>query len=971
MSAGAVQLAAIGQQDAYLTGMPAVSYFSAVYRRHTPFSLQAFNIPFQGQQIQWGAQSVCRIPYKGDLVRGATLAVTLPALAPTSTDFSWPISINLQRPIPFLFINGNLSAALQVNIGVLDTYAISTALGPTGWLSTSALNPYVSYSTTTSKFTFNCSNVTVNVADATTIGVFWGLDPHNFTSQPTSNTLQWDVSPGSAHGSSADFTWAQSGWVPTSVATSQNLTDSLVTNVASSVLLTSVTPTLPGYYAQFVNLSLWPTPFGNTPIISYTPGGCFKFGAVGTYIIAVTLNVSGPVSRIGIGHWGQDGHPAGTWVTGTPGPGQWAWNDYVYSWLVMAMPLTPLAILPVNVTDVSQYYYLDVEAPSATPLTIGDGTLGTEIHVTDVNQYWTLSSNQTLVNKTVNLGVNWSQTGFFPQLGPVPASNTFTFLTTGVYNIRGTLSTTSANVLSVTLSNATVSNVITWNTTQARSPTINFTLPVHVTNTADRYRISLTTDAATPVLATGATWFVVEQIGVPTGTTTQPNSFKKNGLLFLGNVFSQVAQSTTPLTTPISFSRTLAPRGTSRHISVTPNGNIQFSNVGSYKFQAYFETANAYVTNLALFQSTSDTRPGAPVYQVSSPLSIGTVGPYTIDVVAQCTNVSNVFFLDVATISPGGASNVTANAFVTVVGLTAPTPNTYEYVDSVGTYMIESAELRIGGQLIQTLTGEAIEIYNDLTVSQENQPGLKLLTGKLDTTQSTQDRTYYVNLPFFFYGNSELSVPVCSLARQDMEIYFKFRDFRSLILTSSQVTQSTVDASVIVEYAYLSNPEVNWMNSHVLDYIILQTQYKSYNLGESTVVDLEFQGPVREIAFVIQDSSAPPYSYVADQGIGLSLTFNGEDFLDQGTADFHFMHLVAPLERHTRQPDRVVYLVPFARRPQDPRPSGSINMSRIKQKKFQVFLPGTSSLATKQLRVLATSYNILRVSDGLAGLLYE
>jgi hypothetical protein len=155
MSAGAVQLAAIGQQDAYLTGMPAVSYFSAVYRRHTPFSLQAFNIPFQGQQIQWGAQSVCRIPYKGDLVRGATLAVTLPALAPTSTDFSWPISINLQRPIPFLFINGNLSAALQVNIGVLDTYAISTALGPTGWLSQSALNPYVSYSTNPSKYTFN------------------------------------------------------------------------------------------------------------------------------------------------------------------------------------------------------------------------------------------------------------------------------------------------------------------------------------------------------------------------------------------------------------------------------------------------------------------------------------------------------------------------------------------------------------------------------------------------------------------------------------------------------------------------------------------------------------------------------------------------------------------------------------------------------------------------------------------------
>ena len=970
MSAGAVQLAAIGQQDAYLTGVPAVSYFTAVYRRHTPFSLQAFNIPFQGQQIQWGAQSVCRIPYKGDLVRGATLAVTLPALAPTSTDFSWPISINLQRPIPFLFVNGNLATALQVNIGVLDTYSISSALGPTGWLSTSPLDPFVSYSTTTSKFVFNCSSVTLNVADATTVGVFWGLDPHSFTSQPTSNTLQWDVSPGSPHGSSADFTWAQSGWIPTSVATSQNLTDSLVTNVASAVTLTSATPTSPGYFAQFVNLSLWPAPLGNTPIISFTPGGCFKFGAVGTYIIAVTLNVSEPVSRIGIGHWGQDGHPAGTWVAGTPGPGQWAWNDYVYSWLVMAMPLTPLAILPVTVTNINQYYYMDVETPGAIPLTIGDGTLGTEIQVTDVNQYWSLASNQTLVNKTVNLGLNWSQSGFFPQLTPLPASNAFTFLTTGIYNIRGTISTTGSNVFSVTLSNATVANVITWNTTQSRSPTINFTLPVHITSQTDQYRISMETD--TPAtLAPGATWFVVEQIGVPTGTTTQPNSFKKNGLLFLGNVLSTVGQSTTPLATQLNFSQTFSPRGTSRHVSVTPGGNIQFSNVGAYKFQAYFETANAYVTNLAIFQSTSDARPATPVYQVSSPLSIGTIGPYTIDVIAQCNDTSNVFFMDVTTVSPGGASNVTANAFVTVVGVTAPTPNTFEYVDSVGTYMIESAELRIGGQLIQTLTGEAIEIYNDLTVPQENQPGLKLLTGKLDTTQSTQDRTYYVNLPFFFYGNSELSVPVCSLARQDMEIYFKFRDFKSLILTSSQVTQQTIDASVIVEYAYLSNPEVNWMNSHVLDYIILQTQYKSYNLGESTVVDLEFQGPVREIAFVIQDSAAPPYSYVRDQGIGLSMTFNGEDFLDQGTSDFHFMNLIAPLERHTRQPDRVLYLVPFARRPQDPHPSGSINMSRINQKKFQVFLPGTTSLATKQLRVLASSYNILRVSDGLAGLMYE
>jgi hypothetical protein len=314
---------------------------------------------------------------------------------------------------------------------------------------------------------------------------------------------------------------------------------------------------------------------------------------------------------------------------------------------------------------------------------------------------------------------------------------------------------------------------------------------------------------------------------------------------------------------------------------------------------------------------------------------------------------------------------VSANAYVTIVSATTPAPNTYYYVDSVGTYLVEKAELKIGGQLIQTLTGEMIEIYNDLTVPEENQTGLTLLTGKLDSSVAAQDRTYFVNLPFYFYGSTELSVPVCSLQRQDMEIYVTFRPFLDLVANNTVVNQTNITTSMIVEYAYLSDPEVSWMNSHVLDYIITQTQLATFNLGQSTVVDLDFMGPVREILFVVQDQAATPYVYVADPGLGVAITFNGEDFIDPTTADYQFMHLIQPLEKHTRQPDRVVYMYSMARRPQDPRPSGSINMSRIKQKKFQIFLPNTTSLETKELRVIAVSYNVLRISNGLAGLMYD
>jgi len=951
MSAGAVQLAAIGQQDAYLTGTPSVSYFTSVYRRHTPFSLQAFNVPFQGQQVQWGSQAVCRIPYKGDLVRSVMLSVDLPALAPASANYIWRLSVGAQRPVPYLYFNGNLTTPNVVTPGTLDVYSSGTI---STWLTASPLGTKVFYDSQKTKFYFqNCSNVTVNTADVTTVGVFWGLDPRNYSRLPTSNTVQWDVSTTSTHGNYADFSLAQSGWIPESAAASVNSSETLLANAYTSVTLNSIIPTASGTWAQFLNLSKFGAPQGTQSLIIPTPAGAFRFALTGTYMLVITLNISAPVTRIGIGHSSTDGHPVGTW----------GWNDYAYEFIVMPMPQTPLAVLPITCTDVTQYYFIDLETQNSTPLTIGPASLGTEISITDVNEVYRLPTNQTLVNATANLAVNWTRTGSASTLNVNPISNTFQFNGTGLYHLKGTLLTTSANIFSVTLSNTAVGPVTTWDTTQSRSPTINFTIPVQVSNTSDKYRISLTTDAAATL--TNNSFFATEQFGVVTATaSTNP---KRNGLLFTGNTSASITMGTT---TPINFNTTMIKAGVSGKISVTSGGNIQFSDTGNYRFMVYFDTAGALVSNVMIYQNYVDSRPVTPNYLAVSPLNLGTQGPYAIDVIAPCTSTANVFFLDVTTVGTG-STTVSADAYVTIVSATTPSPNTYYYVDSVGTYLVEKAELKIGGQLIQSLTGEMIEIYNDLTVPEENQTGLTLLTGKLDTAVAAQDRTYYVNLPFYFYGSTELSVPVCSLQRQDMEIYVTFRPFLDLVANNTVVNQTNVTTTMIVEYAYLSDAEVSWMNSHILDYVITQTQYATFNLGQSTVVDLDFMGPVREILFVVQDQSATPYVYVADPGLGALITFNGEDFIDPSTADYQFMHLIQPLEKHTRQPDRVVYMCAMSRRPQDPRPSGSINMSRIKQKKFQIFLPNTPSLETKELRVIAVSHNVLRISNGLAGLMYD
>ena len=67
MSGGISQLVAIGAQDAYLTGSPQVSFFRAMYKRHTNFAMTRENQVIQGTQ-QAGNMSTIRFERKGDLL---------------------------------------------------------------------------------------------------------------------------------------------------------------------------------------------------------------------------------------------------------------------------------------------------------------------------------------------------------------------------------------------------------------------------------------------------------------------------------------------------------------------------------------------------------------------------------------------------------------------------------------------------------------------------------------------------------------------------------------------------------------------------------------------------------------------------------------------------------------------------------------------------------------------------------------
>ena len=80
MSGGLMQLVAIGQQDAYLTENPTITFWKKAYQRHTNFAVESIEQTFVGQ-TKFGGTALVKLARNGDLLNKAYIQVTLPKLS--------------------------------------------------------------------------------------------------------------------------------------------------------------------------------------------------------------------------------------------------------------------------------------------------------------------------------------------------------------------------------------------------------------------------------------------------------------------------------------------------------------------------------------------------------------------------------------------------------------------------------------------------------------------------------------------------------------------------------------------------------------------------------------------------------------------------------------------------------------------------------------------------------------------------
>jgi hypothetical protein len=337
----------------------------------------------------------------------------------------------------------------------------------------------------------------------------------------------------------------------------------------------------------------------------------------------------------------------------------------------------------------------------------------------------------------------------------------------------------------------------------------------------------------------------------------------------------------------------------------------------------------------------------------------------------------------------------------------AESPYNVGYTDSIGHAIIEYADLTIGGQTIERLTGEYLEIYSELFFSESQQRGVEWLTGKTGTraglgpasTDSTitnnyygkYPRTFFILLPFYFNRHESMSIPLSAIDKQEVEIEIKLRHLSELYVQSegspappSTPTGSIVNISMPVEYVFITDDEMNYIKNQPINYVITQLQLSKFTIEAnetSKKLLLRFVNPVKELYMVIQNQEDREnndwFKFKNDENTNfplneqldkLSLSFNNEERITDEIANALFLRQLQPMNFHTRIPDRFFYTYSFSLDPENHIPSGQVNMSRIQNKVLKINT--TNNTKKRDVRIYAKSYNVLRIQYGLAGVLF-
>ena len=241
------------------------------------------------------------------------------------------------------------------------------------------------------------------------------------------------------------------------------------------------------------------------------------------------------------------------------------------------------------------------------------------------------------------------------------------------------------------------------------------------------------------------------------------------------------------------------------------------------------------------------------------------------------------------------------------------------WLSYVGEQIIAQVEVEIGGQRIDRQYGDWLHIWNQLTLSSEQQRGYFKMIG--NTTALTYicdpafapvsgpcaaaggpaqvcaprralpETTLYIPLQFWFCRNPGLALPLIALQYHEVKINIDFRPIGECLWAvttldstatsaSSAYQQSLVAASLYVDYIFLDTDERRKMAQNPHEYLIEQLQFTGdESVGSSSnKIKLNFNHPCKELIWVVQPDANVDYCASLDPTSTLFKTLGAQPF---------------------------------------------------------------------------------------------
>uniref|UniRef100_A0A6C0J0W1 Major capsid protein N-terminal domain-containing protein n=1 Tax=viral metagenome TaxID=1070528 RepID=A0A6C0J0W1_9ZZZZ len=244
------------------------------------------------------------------------------------------------------------------------------------------------------------------------------------------------------------------------------------------------------------------------------------------------------------------------------------------------------------------------------------------------------------------------------------------------------------------------------------------------------------------------------------------------------------------------------------------------------------------------------------------------------------------------------------------------------WLDFIGEQLVAQVEVEVGGQRIDRQYGDWMHIWNQLTLSKEQQAGYYKMIG--NTTALTYicdpsfadvsgpcaaggpaqvcaprkalpETTLYVPLLFWFCRNPGLALPLIALQYHEVKINIDFRPIGECLWAVKKLDgvtadgslsvaaayqQSLVAASLYVDYIFLDTDERRKMAQNPHEYLIEQLQFTGdESVGSSSnKIKLNFNHPCKELVWVVQPDANVDYCSSLEGGALLYKTLGAQSF---------------------------------------------------------------------------------------------